>query len=67
MPSDIGSTGTAKSESVSVERTNYGTRNPMKFSNGDECLDDLVAKNGGHFCLSNTDLLMEVVQDPTWT
>jgi hypothetical protein len=66
MPNDTGSVEMVKSGAVSVEHTNYGTRHPLKFSNGDECLDNLVTQNGGHFCLSNTDLLMEVVLDPTW-
>jgi len=66
MPKNIGSAEMTESVAVSVEHTNYGTRNPMKFSNGDDCLNDLVARNGGHVCLSNVDLLMEVAQDPTW-
>jgi len=66
MSGDIGSGGMAESGAVSVEHRDYGIRNPMKFSNGDDCLDDLVERNCGHVCLSNTDLLMEVVQDTTW-
>jgi len=66
MSGNIGSASTTKSGTLSVERGDYGTRNPMKFSNGDDCLDDLVKKNNGHVCLSNTDLLMEVIQDSTW-
>jgi len=67
MSVNTGSVATVKSGTVSsVKHGDYGTRNPMKFSNGDDYLDDIVEKNNGHVCLSNTDLLMEVIQDTSW-
>jgi len=34
----------------------------MKFSNGDVCLDEIVEKNGGHYAVSNAD----IIADDTW-
>jgi len=34
----------------------------MKFSNGDVCLDEIIERNGGHYVVSNVDILL----DTTW-